>query len=143
MTFLFRFVCEHLRMRFYALCVALYQAVALALTLTGEYIAHITLHQRRIGLLQREFDAKLLPDGILWVRNYEEGAKLTPFPFRISNRWMLRKFHGSSPGLQLRIMAQAHDEDLRPARVVMTQQLEVEFEDIKLWNQWHRLLKYP
>lgn len=82
------------------------------------YLLHRCIFQSKLGHLEFDPEDPRYPaDGILWVRHAAHGNNLLPRPFRVQNRWIVRKQTKLSPSLEFNIRAAALNLEMSPVYV--------------------------
>lgn len=140
-TFAVGFIIEYV-LRFIArrITAAIIRVNEFSLYCSG-YLLHRCVFQSKLGQLEFDPEDPRYPaDGILWVRQPEHGNNLLPCPFRVQNRWIVRKQTKLSPSLEFNIRSVALNLEMNPVYV----EWKPDFKDAnsRIFDAWEQIERH-
>lgn len=107
-----------------------------------DLMLHISIYQAKVSVVMFDLEDHHEADGVLWVRRENNGAIMTPLPFRLPNRWVVRRNAQLTRWLDMEIRSIAILNSLQPHRIVwkpssreMAGWIKTSAEAVELHNQ--------
>lgn len=83
-----------------------------------DLMLHVGVYRCKVSVVMFDLEDHHEADGVLWVRREKNGTVLTPLPFRLPNRWVVRRNTQLTRWLDMEIRSIAILDSLQPHRIV-------------------------